>query len=532
MSIRMSYFVNFELAISAALVVMLLPAVSSRVEDAWVESGLELRLFRDGMNQPRGMHVLDNGDILIVQRLKGEGNHNVAVAWDDDGDGAADAVVPILFAPGSLRANHGIVFHDGYVYASSDTTVWRWTFTPGQRSPGPNSNSAEIVIENMNANGRGGAPQGHTTRTLIVGNESRMYVSVGSAGNVDKDSHRSRIRRFSLLEFKPGKPFDFQKGEVFADGLRNEVGLAFDRFGVLWGVENGADKLKRGDLGGDIHNDNPAEELNRFPESSAGKFFGYPYCFTEYKLDHAKAQGRGGQWSWPYSKKTDQWCRENAEPAILAMQAHSAPLGITFYSGKQSADCEEKRPYALPEEYIGDAFVAFHGSWNRDIPTGYKIVRIPMNASGFPVNGAMTDPVDVVRHKGEGAKWPSNLRPVDVKFDPCGRLYFTSDKNNEMYVIGSLNPAPTNSPTAETPNAITGAPTNDPTTAAPTASPSSPPSNILEDELRDKDDSDKTGAPAAEISDAKRRVQIGIAIGMTCSIAAFIAAVRMLAKYQ
>ena len=60
-----------------------------------------------------------------------------------------------------------------------------------------------------------------------------------------------------------------------------------------------------------------------------------------------------------------------------------------------------------------------------------------MNASGFPVNGAMTDPVDVVRHKGEGAKWPTNLRPVDVKFDPCGRLYFTSDKNNEMYVIGS-----------------------------------------------------------------------------------------------
>ena len=113
----------------------------------------------------------------------------------------------------------------------------------------------------MNADGNGGAPHGHKTRTLAFDNQGRLYVSIGSAGNVDMNSYRSRIRRFDLST--SSFPLDFATGEVYADGLRNEVGLAFDRFNVLWGVENGADKLFRSDLGGDIHNNNPSEELNR-----------------------------------------------------------------------------------------------------------------------------------------------------------------------------------------------------------------------------------------------------------------------------
>ena len=78
----------------------------------------------------------------------------------------------------------------------------------------------------------------------------------GRAGNVDSDSSRSRIRRFDVTSIPDGG-VAFSSGELFADGLRNEVGLAFDRHGVLWGVENGADNLQRSDLGGDITNENP-----------------------------------------------------------------------------------------------------------------------------------------------------------------------------------------------------------------------------------------------------------------------------------
>ena len=97
---------------------------------------------------------------------------------------------------------------------------------------------------------------GHWSRTLAFApgdDTSVLYISVGSLGNVDESSYRARIRRFDLGAGVPAGGFAFADGEVFADGLRNEVGLAFDALGVLWGVENGADNLRRADLGGDIH---------------------------------------------------------------------------------------------------------------------------------------------------------------------------------------------------------------------------------------------------------------------------------------
>lgn len=149
----------------------------------------------------------------------------------------------------------------------------------GQRTAS-DASQKEVVVFGMSADGTGGAPFGHTTRTIAIGPvDNKLYVSVGSAGNVDKDSYRSRIRRFGSGETVssgggaagnatslaiPAGGWDFSAGEVFADGLRNEVGITFDAGGVLWGVENSADMLVRSDLGGDIHNQNPAEELNRF----------------------------------------------------------------------------------------------------------------------------------------------------------------------------------------------------------------------------------------------------------------------------
>ncbi|VEU42652.1 unnamed protein product [Pseudo-nitzschia multistriata] len=114
----------------------------------------------------------------------------------------------------------------------------------------------EVVVSNINEDGMGGAPLGHKTRTLEFDKSGMLYISVGSNKNVDGDSYRSRIRRFNISDPSVTFPQDFQTMEVFADGLRNEVGLAFDKHGILWGVENSADNLVREDLGGDIHEDN------------------------------------------------------------------------------------------------------------------------------------------------------------------------------------------------------------------------------------------------------------------------------------
>ena len=273
------------------------------------------------------------------------------------------------------------------------------------------STAYQVVVRNINANGQGGAPRGHWTRTLIFDENDYLYVSVGSVGNVDVDDFRSRIRRFQIPAngTLPSGGFDFQQGEIFATGLRNEVGLAFDKNKVLYGVENGADNLVRDDLGGDIHNDNPGEELNRFPIENLGKHYGYPFCWTEYKLPKSISPGgKGTIWAWPSTKavKNDQWCRDNTVKPVLSMQAHSAPLGITFfnytYVGNDTVDCPSGGGF--PQYMDGDAFIAFHGSWNRNPPTGYKVVRVPMNSNGSP---KVDEPIDFLCH---GGKWGQSFR--------------------------------------------------------------------------------------------------------------------------
>jgi glucose/arabinose dehydrogenase len=379
--------------------------------EATLEAGFCAHVIPVEFDRPRSILATGNSDFLVLDR----GTSSVLHVFDTNDDGLPDSRVNV----GASGGNHGLAYWEGHVYISSDTTVWRWKYELGSSSV---ESDAETVIFNMNADGNGGAPQGHTTRTLAFDGKGRLFISVGSNKNVDADSHRSRIRRFDLNE--GNLPLDFQLGLVFADGLRNEVGLAFDRHDILWGVENGADRLVRGDLGGDIHNENPAEELNRFPEELIGADWGYPECWTEYDLG-SKGLGRGTAWVWPdflYEGITDQQCREERVPSELAMQAHSAPLGVVFYNhtSKRPDGCTG----GFPASMDGYAFIAFHGSWNRDIPTGYKVVYVPMNADGR-VNAS--EPSDLLRRASSAAQWDSGFRPVDVDFDDCGRLLLTSD---------------------------------------------------------------------------------------------------------
>jgi glucose/arabinose dehydrogenase len=261
---------------------------------------------------------------------------------------------------------------------------------------------------------------GHATRTLAF-DATYLYVSVGSGGNVDNNSERARIRRFAIVDLEDNPAFN--SGEVFADGLRNEVGLRFDSQGRLWGVENGRDELEREDLGGDIHEDNPAEELNLFAE--AGKFYGYPYCFSEYLLEDGVGMGPGTQWADPTfiddGTHTDAWCQDpaNVVPPALSMQGHSAPLDLIFYPGG-----------AFPATYNGDLFVTFHGSWNRSQATGFKVMHVPFGDDGMP-SGA---PAPLLESAGEDNDW--GHRPVGLAVLPNGVLLVTSDASTRVIAVG------------------------------------------------------------------------------------------------
>ena len=183
------------------------------------------QVFADHLDQPRGLFVTPGNNILVIERGTGE----ILSLFDTDNDMVVDEIATIAEQNG---LNHGIAIFGPHVYASTSSTVYRWSYTEGQKYV---STDKEVVVKNINANGRGGAPFGHTTRTIAFDKTGRLYVSVGSAGNVDRDSFRSRIRRFVIFskvqpsfqrdKFALSKDLDFTKdGEVFADGVRNEVG--------------------------------------------------------------------------------------------------------------------------------------------------------------------------------------------------------------------------------------------------------------------------------------------------------------------
>ncbi|MGH8246230.1 MAG: PQQ-dependent sugar dehydrogenase, partial [Gammaproteobacteria bacterium] len=226
---------------------------------------------------------------------------------------------------------------------------------------------------------------GHSTRTIIFGPDGKMYVSIGSSCNLCNETDE---RRAAVVRYNP----DGTGQEIFARGLRNSVGLRWHPVtGELWATDNGFDNF------GD---DRPPEEINIVRQ---GAHYGWPFCWAD-------------RLSNPTFPNPDPAFCQNTAGAAVQMQAHSAPLGFGFYTGTR-----------FPAEYHGDAFVAFHGSWNRSVPTGYKIVRVRASDGRA---GAVED-FATGWFDGQTASG----RPVDVLTGPDGALYVSDDRANIIYRI-------------------------------------------------------------------------------------------------
>jgi glucose/arabinose dehydrogenase len=384
------------------------------LKNARVPPGFCAWVWADNLLTPRGIAVAPNGDLLVIERAE----LRVTVLFDDNGDfvsGPTERAVLAQTSGAIGGLNHGIALHGGFLYASSQVAVVRWPYRTGQRVP---LQQMEVVVKDI-------PPEGRVTRTPIFDSQGRLYLSVGSRENLDPDSTRARVRRFSL-DSVPQGGISFSEGEVFADGLRNTVGLAFDQHGRLWGVENGSDALVRHDVGIDLHRDNPAEELNLFAEP--GRFHGYPYCWTEYQVPSAMARGTGTQWAHAEVLNdgihTDAWCRNpaNVVAPALAMPGHVAPLDLIFYGGS-----------SLPPSMRGDAVITWHGSNARVPPIGYKVVRVSFE-SGRPGSIQPLLEYDQSSDRGPADEWPH--RPVGVREGLDGELYISSDSSGVIITLG------------------------------------------------------------------------------------------------
>jgi len=395
--------------LSFILVSAVFAACSNSYPDATVPPGFCARQWASGLQRPRGVWVADNGDLLVVEAGPGA----ITALWDSNNDGFSDKNERAVLV--TLRGlNHGITVHGDYLYATSPSTVYRWKYAAADRKV---IGGAQVVVQNIPSDG-------HTTRTPVFDSNGNLYVSLGSAGNVDNDPSHAQVRLFDL---QSTFPIEWRTGYIWASGLRNEVGLTFDSADRLWGVMNGMDSLHRADLGGDIHNMNPAEELNLL--TKGGSFYGYPYCWAEYDLGK---YGHGAGTMWAHEKfmndgvHTDAWCQNssNVLPPALALQPHTAPLDIKFWhSGSWGT------------RFAGDAFIAQHGSWNRDPPHGYRVITVKF------VNGHPHHEEPFLYHDGPAQRWPSGFRPVGLAQNHCGDgsmadcLFVTSDATGEIVYV-------------------------------------------------------------------------------------------------
>jgi glucose/arabinose dehydrogenase len=367
-----------------------------------VPPGFAAQIFATGLSTPRALRVAPNGDIFLAET----GAERVRV-FRPGADGAKPAQSAV-FATG-LTLPYGIAFfppgpNPTYVYVAETNRLLRFPYQPGDLTA---SGRAETVLADL--------PEGgHWTRDVVVAPDgTHLFVSIGSLSNVAEGMEPLSTAALTALETTqaPGAAWGSEAGRAevlildpdgknphpYATGLRNCSGEAISPAGELWCATN-----ERDGLGDDL----PPDYVTHVQQ---GAFYGWPWYYIG---DHQDPRHPG--------QRPDLQSRVTTPDVLL--QPHSAPLGVTFYAGSM-----------FPPEYRGDAFVALHGSWNRALRTGYKVVRVRF-AAGRPT-GAYEDFMTgfVTR---EGNVWG---RPVGVAVARDGSLLVSEDANGTIWRISSDN---------------------------------------------------------------------------------------------
>lgn len=351
-----------------------------------VPAGFKIEEYASGLVDPRFLLRAPNGEIFVTESR----SNTIKVLGHPSGSGRPNATE--VFADRALNDPFGIAFYPPgaepqFLYVANTDSVVRFPYRNGDtKARGP----AEQLSAELSGGGllRGG---GHWTRDIVFSPDGKkMYVSVGSYSNVsDRAMEADRAR---IFEFNP----DGTGRNVFAWGIRNAVGIAF-RPGTneLWMSTN-----ERDALGDDLVPD----YISRV---QPGGFYGWPWFYLG---NHQDPRHKG---------KHPEFARKVLVPDVL-VQSHSATLNLCFYDGTQ-----------FPAEYRGDIFAAFHGSWNRERRTGYKIVRVPFDKTTGKPRGDYEDFVTGFVTT-EGNVWG---RPVGITVAKDGSLLFSEDGNKTIWRV-------------------------------------------------------------------------------------------------
>ncbi|MBF8965664.1 sorbosone dehydrogenase family protein [Pontibacter sp. FD36] len=346
-------------------------ATDARVKQLKVPAGFQITKFAENLNKPRMIAVSNDGVVYVTDRDKG----TVTMIRDTNKDGKADEQKVVA----TKEHMHGIVIKDNQVWLATIKEL----YTANINKDGSLS-ELQMLLDDLPDGGQ------HPNRTLRIGQDNKLYISIGSTCNSCDEPNKEHA---TILQ----ADLDGKNRKVYAKGLRNTLGFDWHpQTGEMFGMDHGIDWL------GD---DEQREELNKIEE---GADYGWPYIYGEGK------ENPGDQ---PEDMSYEEYKKKTKYP-LLTYTAHASGLDMIFYKGTQ-----------FPKEYAGDAFVAFHGSWNRSKPAGYKVSRIRFE------NGQPKEFVDFVTGFLVDDNKSQFGRVVGVATHTDGSLLVTDDSNGVVYRI-------------------------------------------------------------------------------------------------
>ncbi|WFU11683.1 sorbosone dehydrogenase family protein (plasmid) [Rhizobium sp. CB3090] len=376
-------------------------------EKPTVAAGLQVQALATGLEHPRSLYVLPNGDMLVVESIAppapsvrrpkdfvmdlieamatsgGGGNQNsnrITLLRDADGDGKAE--VRDVFID-HLHSPFGVALVGNDLYVADTDAIMRYPYKPGETK----ITEAGTKLVDL----PGGPIDHHWTKSLLASPDgSLLYVGVGSNSNITENGMEAEKNRAAILVVDRATG----RSHLFAEGLRNPNGLTWEpQTHALWTVVNERDEL------------GPNLVPDYMTSVKEGGFYGWPYSYFGKNVDPRVMPQRP----------------DLVAKAIVpdyALGSHVAPLGMVFYTGSN-----------LPDAYRGGAFVGEHGSWNRYGFNGYKVVFIPFK-DGRP-SGMPQDVVTGFLNADNQARG----RPVGLAIDKAGGLLVADDVGNTVWRV-------------------------------------------------------------------------------------------------
>lgn len=340
-------------------------------------AGFRLNKFAE-LSNPRVIAVADDGTVYATQREPG----TLTMLRDQDGDGVAETQKVIV----ERKQLHGVAVQGNKIYLVTVKEV-----ITADRKPDGTLGELRTIINDLPDGGQ------HPNRTLAIGPDGMLYITVGSTCNACKETNDENA---TVLRARA----DGTERKIFASGLRNTIGFGWHPASRrLFGFDHGIDWL------GD--EDQP-EELNEIIE---GARYGWPYVYANSKIyPHGQP---------PPGFTKEGWAKLSKEP-LAFYTPHAAPMQMAFYTGNQ-----------FPAEYRNDAFVTMRGSWNRNPPSGYEIARVRFDKNGQPSKIEAFISGFLIKGGAPDGKDGHIARLVGLAVARDGALLVSDDNNNTIYRI-------------------------------------------------------------------------------------------------